>query len=77
MPETDSKPKRKRPGFGSTDSEPSLHSNCQRKLRTLTQPTKPCQIKLLYQTLLAQITPTMQVPQYPQHYPQMALHGTY
>lgn len=81
MPETDLTTKRKRPGFGSTDSEPSPTAFQVPKKTKDTNPTNQMSnqspLSDPHQTLQAPITPLTQVPQYPQQFPQMAFHGAY
>ena len=79
MPETDLTTKR--PGFGSTDSEPSTTAFQVPKKTKDIYPTNQMsnQSPLFdpHQTLQAPKTPLTQVPQYPQQFPQMAFHGAY
>ena len=82
MPETDLTTKRKRTGFGSTDSEPSPTEFQVPKKTKDTYPTNQTMsnqspLSEPHQTLQAPITPLTLVPQYPQQFPQMAFHGAY
>ena len=81
MPETDLTTKRKRPGFGSTDSEPSPTAFQVPKKTKDTNPTNQMSnqspLSDPHQTLQAPITPLTQVPHFPPQLPQMAFHGAY